>query len=107
VYSDFLITLYLDDRLKFQQKTFQRGKLTTEVNGAFFNDCCEFRIHGKGKAQNEFLDLHLADGKRFLVLGKLLLTLIVLHVSPVCCKRGFSQINLVENNYGLLFQPQI
>jgi hypothetical protein len=78
----------------------------TEVNGALCNDCCEFRVHGKGKNLSEFLDLRLADGKRFLVLGKLLLTVFVLPVSPVCCKRGFSQINLVENKYGSLFQPQ-
>jgi hypothetical protein len=60
----------------------------------------------KGRKPSEFLDLPLADCKRFLVQGKLLLMVFVLPVSHVCCKRRANQINLVENNYGSLFQPQ-
>ena len=78
----------------------------TEFNWTFCNDCCEFRVLGKGKNPSEFLDLLLADGKRFLLEGKLLLMVFVLPVSPVCYKRGFDQINLVENKYGSVFQPQ-
>lgn len=48
----------------------------------------------------EFFDLPLADCKRFLVYGKQLLMVFELPVSPVCFKRGFSQVNIVENNYG-------
>jgi hypothetical protein len=31
----------------------------------------------------------------------------VLPVSTVCCKRGFSQMNLLKNNLRSLLQPQI
>jgi hypothetical protein len=77
-----------------------------EFNRKLCNDCCEFRVLGKGKNPSEFLDLLLEDIKRFLVEGKLLLMVFVLPVSPVCCKRGFSQMNLVRNNYGSTFQTQ-
>jgi hypothetical protein len=45
----------------------------TEFNWTFCNDCCKFRVLGKGKNPSEVLDLLLADVKRFLVEGKQLL----------------------------------
>jgi hypothetical protein len=67
----------------------------------------EFTVLGKGKKQNELLVLALANDKLFPILGKLLSVVSVLPVSIVCCEIGFSQMNLVKNNFRSSLQSRI